>query len=116
MREMLAVTAAIVGQGLGYDVFLMTDGRFSGATRGLMVGHISPEAYVCGPIALLKDGDIVSIDAEKGTIAVELSEAELSQRKAAWKQPAPKYPGGALAKYATLVGSASLGAVTSPHR
>ncbi|HTW94962.1 MAG TPA: dihydroxy-acid dehydratase [Tepidisphaeraceae bacterium] len=112
MREMLAVTAAIVGQGLGYEVALMTDGRFSGATRGLMAGHVGPEAYVGGPIGLLKEGDMIAIDAEKGTISVELSEAELAARKAAWKQPAAKYPRGALAKYAKLVGPACFGAVT----
>jgi dihydroxy-acid dehydratase len=112
MREMLAVTAAIVGQGLGEEVALMTDGRFSGATHGLMVGHVGPEAYVGGPIGLLKDGDMIVIDAEKGTIQVELSDDELSRRKAAWKQPAPKYPHGAIAKYAKLVGPACFGAVT----
>jgi dihydroxy-acid dehydratase len=112
MREMLAVTAAIVGQGLGYEVGLITDGRFSGATRGLMVGHVGPEAFVGGPIALLQDGDMISIDAEKGTINVELDEAELSRRRAAWKQPPPNYPHGALAKYAKLVGPACFGAVT----
>lgn len=112
MREMLGVTAAIVGQGLGYDVCLITDGRFSGATRGLMVGHAGPEAFVGGPIALLRDGDLVSIDAEKGTINVELSDAELAKRKLAWKQPAPNYPNGVLAKYARLVGPACFGAVT----
>jgi dihydroxy-acid dehydratase len=112
MREMLGVTAAIVGQGLGYEVALMTDGRFSGATRGLMTGHIGPEAYVGGPIALVHDGDMISVDAEKGTINIELSDQELAKRKAAWKQPAPKYPHGALAKYAKLVGPACRGAVT----
>jgi dihydroxy-acid dehydratase len=112
MREMLGVTAAIVGQGLGYDVCLMTDGRFSGATRGLMVGHVGPEAFVGGPLALVKDGDMISIDAEKGTIDIELSEEELAKRKAHWKQPEPKYPHGALAKYVKLVGPACYGAVT----
>ncbi|MDP9172660.1 MAG: dihydroxy-acid dehydratase [Planctomycetota bacterium] len=112
MREMLAVTAAIVGQGLGYDVCLMTDGRFSGATRGLMVGHIGPEAFVGGPIALVKDGDMISIDAEKGTINVELDERELKRRHQLWKQPEPHYSRGALAKYAKLVGPACFGAVT----
>ncbi len=112
MREMLGVTAAIVGQGLGYDVCLLTDGRFSGATRGLMVGHIGPEAFNGGPIALIRDGDMVSIDAEKGTINIELSEAELAKRKNEWKQPATKYPRGALAKYVKLVGPACNGAVT----
>jgi dihydroxy-acid dehydratase len=112
MREMLGVTAAIVGQGLGYDVCLMTDGRFSGATRGLMVGHIGPEAYLGGPLALVRDGDMISIDAERGTINVELSEEELAKRKAHWKQPEPRYPHGAMAKYARLVGPACYGAVT----
>ena len=112
MREMLGVTAAIVGQGLGYDVCLLTDGRFSGATRGLMVGHIGPEAYNGGPIALIRDGDMISIDAEKGMINIELSEAELTKRRSEWKQPAPKYPRGALAKYVKLVGPACNGAVT----
>jgi dihydroxy-acid dehydratase len=112
MREMLRVTASIVGQGLGYDVCLVTDGRFSGATRGLMVGHVGPEAFTGGPIALLKDGDMVSIDAEKGTISVALSDDELAKRKSQWKQPAPKYTSGALAKYAKLVGPACFGAVT----
>jgi dihydroxy-acid dehydratase len=112
MREMLGVTAAIVGQGLGYDVCLLTDGRFSGATRGLMMGHVGPEAFVGGPIALLQDGDIVSVDAEKGTINVELSEEELVKRKAKWRQPEPRYPYGALAKYVRLVGPACFGAVT----
>jgi dihydroxy-acid dehydratase len=112
MREMLGVTAAIVGQGLGYDVCLLTDGRFSGATRGLMVGHIGPEAFVGGPIALVQDGDMISIDAEKGTINLELSEEELAKRRSRWKQPEPKYPRGALAKYAKLVGPACYGAVT----
>jgi dihydroxy-acid dehydratase len=112
MREMLAVTAAIVGQGLGYDVCLMTDGRFSGATRGLMVGHIGPEAFVGGPIALVRDGDMISIDAEKGTINIELSDEELARRKSEWKQPPLRYARGALAKYARHVGPACFGAVT----
>jgi dihydroxy-acid dehydratase len=112
MREMLGVTAAIVGQGLGYEVCLLTDGRFSGATRGLMVGHIGPEAFVGGPIALVQDGDMISIDAEKGTINLDLSEEELAKRQSRWKQPEPKYSRGALAKYAKLVGPACYGAVT----
>lgn len=112
MREMLGVTAAIVGQGLGYDVCLMTDGRFSGATRGLMIGHIGPEAFVGGPIALLRDGDMIAVDAEKGTINVELSEKDLVKRKSRWKPPKPRYANGALAKYAKLVGPARFGAVT----
>ena len=112
MREMLGVTAAIVGQGLGYEVCLLTDGRFSGATRGLMVGHIGPEAFVGGPITLVQDGDMISIDAEKGTINLDLSEEELAKRQSRWKQPEPKYSRGALAKYAKLVGPACYGAVT----
>jgi dihydroxy-acid dehydratase len=112
MREMLAVTAAIVGQGLGYDVCLITDGRFSGATRGLMVGHVGPEAQVGGTIALVKDGDMISIDAAKGTINVEVSDEELAKRKAAWKPITPRYTRGVLAKYATIVGPACDGAVT----
>ncbi len=112
MREMLGVTAAIVGQGLGYDVCLMTDGRFSGATRGLMVGHIGPEAMVGGPIALVQEGDMISIDAAKGEITLEVSDSELAKRKAAWKPIEPRYKHGAMAKYAALVGPASCGAVT----
>lgn len=112
MREMLGVTAAIVGQGLGYDVVLITDGRFSGATRGLMIGHVGPEAQVGGPIALVQDGDIIHIDAEKGFMNIEVSDAELAKRKAAWKQPALKYEHSALGKYAKLVGPAFRGAVT----
>jgi dihydroxy-acid dehydratase len=112
MPEMLAVTAAITGQGLGYDVCLLTDGRFSGATRGLMVGHIGPEAYVGGPIALLKNGDIITVDATQGTLDVEIDAEEWAQRAAAWKAPAPRYTTGAMAKYATLAGPACEGAVT----
>jgi dihydroxy-acid dehydratase len=113
MREMLSVTAALYGQGLGTECALITDGRFSGGTRGLMIGHISPEAYVGGPIALIQDGDIIEIDAEKGVINIELSEAELRQRKSRWKPPSPNYTSGVLAKYARLVGSASDGAITN---
>lgn len=112
MPEMLAVTAALVGQGLGYDVCLLTDGRFSGATRGLMIGHIGPEAYIGGPLALIKDGDMIKIDADAGTLDVELSEAELAKRRAAWKPKPPRYTSGAMAKFATLVGPACEGAVT----
>ena len=112
MREMLAVTAAIVGQGLGYDTCLITDGRFSGGTRGLCIGHVGPEAQVGGTIALLRDGDIVVVDAESGSIDVELSDAELSARRKAWKPKDPLYTRGALAKYARLVGPACDGAVT----
>jgi dihydroxy-acid dehydratase len=112
MREMLGVTAAIVGQGLGYDVCLMTDGRFSGATRGLMVGHIGPEAMIGGAIALVRDGDIISIDVHTNSITLEVSDEELAKRKAAWKPIEPRYPTGVLAKYARLVGPACNGAVT----
>ncbi len=112
MREMLAVTAAIVGQGLGYDTCLITDGRFSGGTRGLCIGHVGPEAQVGGNIALVRDGDIVDVDAEKGTINVELSDAELALRRKSWKPKAPMYTRGALAKYARMVGPACDGAVT----
>jgi dihydroxy-acid dehydratase len=114
MREMLAVTAAIVGQGLGYEVALLTDGRFSGATRGLMAGHVGPEAQVGGPIAALRDGDIVVLDAEAGRLDVEMDDAELRRRLADWVPPRTRYPGGALYKYAQLVGPASEGAVTHP--
>ncbi|MCS7059947.1 MAG: dihydroxy-acid dehydratase [Anaerolineae bacterium] len=115
MPEMLAVTAAIRGQGLGYDVALLTDGRFSGATTGLMVGHIGPEAFVGGPIAALRDGDVIEIDATdpaRGKLNVKLSRAELANRLKKWKQPPPRYTSGALAKYARLVGRACDGAVT----
>ncbi len=112
MREMLAVTAAIVGQGLGYDTCLITDGRFSGGTRGLCIGHVGPEAQVGGNIALVRDGDIVDVDAEKGTITVELSDAELALRRKSWKPKASMYTHGALAKYAKMVGPACDGAVT----
>ncbi len=112
MREMLAVTAAIVGQGLGYDTCLITDGRFSGGTRGLCIGHVGPEAQVGGNIALVRDGDMVTVDAEKGTIDVELSDEELALRRKQWKPKAPMYTHGALAKYAKLVGPACDGAVT----
>ncbi|MBI3590772.1 MAG: dihydroxy-acid dehydratase [Candidatus Melainabacteria bacterium] len=113
MREMLSVTAALYGQGLGTECALITDGRFSGGTRGLMIGHVSPEAYVGGPIALIQDGDIIEINAEKGTISVELPYSELKQRKSKWSPPKPNYTSGVLAKYAKLVGSARDGAVTN---
>ncbi|MCH8920716.1 MAG: dihydroxy-acid dehydratase [Chloroflexi bacterium] len=111
MREMLAVTAAIAGQGLGEDVALITDGRFSGATRGFMTGHVAPEAAVGGPIALVRDGDVISLDIPKRRIDVQVAEDEMKRRQDAWKAPAPKYTSGALAKYARLVSSASEGAV-----
>lgn len=111
MREMLGVTSAIVGQGLGSQVALLTDGRFSGATRGLMVGHVGPEAYVGGPIALLRDGDVVTVDAENGVLSVALSEAELEARRRAWSPP-PRNIKGVLDRYARLVGPACDGALT----
>lgn len=114
MREMLAVTAAIVGQGLGQKVALVTDGRFSGATRGLMVGHVSPEAMVGGPISLVEDGDEIEIDATRGRLDILVSKTELQKRKKGWKAPKKRYDWGALAKYASLVGSASEGAVCYP--
>jgi len=111
MREMLAVTAAIAGQGLGEEVALITDGRFSGATRGFMTGHVAPEAAVGGPIALLRDGDVISLDIPDRRIEVQVSEEEMRRRREAWQAPAPRYASGALAKYARLVSSASEGAV-----
>ncbi len=111
MREMLAVTAAISGQGLGEDVALITDGRFSGATRGFTVGHVAPEAAVGGTIALLRDGDVIDLDIPNRTIDVRISDEELRQRRDRWQPPKPNYESGALAKYARLVSSASEGAV-----
>ena len=111
MREMLAVTAAIAGQGLGEDVALITDGRFSGATHGFMIGHVAPEAAVGGPVALVRDGDVISLDIPKRRIDVQVAEDEMKRRQDGWKAPAPKYTSGALAKYARLVSSASEGAV-----
>src|SRR5215471_2345238 len=114
MREMLSTTAALYGQGLSEKIALVTDGRFSGATRGLCVGHVGPEAADGGPIGLLKDGDIISIDAEKGTIEVELSSSELAARKRAWRPRAAAFGSGALWRYAQNVGPARNGAVTHP--
>jgi len=114
MREMLATTAAIVGQGLGKKVAMITDGRFSGGTRGFMVGHVAPEAFVGGPIALVKDGDEIQINIETNTIWLNISDGELGKRSQEWSQPKPNYKSGALAKYALLVGSAANGAITDP--
>ncbi len=114
MREMLGVTAAIVGEGLGEEVALMTDGRFSGATRGLMVGHVAPEAAVGGPIAALREGDIVVFDIENRRLEAELSAGEIDNRLAEWRPPAPRYTSGVFCKYAALVSSASEGAITRP--
>jgi dihydroxy-acid dehydratase len=114
MREMLATTAAIYGQGMGDQVALITDGRFSGATRGFCIGHVGPEASVGGPIGLLRDGDIIAIDAQKGTITVELSDTELAERKKHWKPRRHDFQSGALWRYAQTVGDAEKGAVTHP--
>ncbi|HKW30011.1 MAG TPA: dihydroxy-acid dehydratase, partial [Verrucomicrobiae bacterium] len=112
MREMLSPTSAIMGKGLGKEVALITDGRFSGGSHGFVVGHITPEAYVGGPIALVKNGDSITVDAEQRQINLDISATELKKRKQAWKRPAPRYTRGVLAKYAAHVTSASLGAVT----
>jgi len=112
MREMLSPTSAIMGRGLGKDVALITDGRFSGGSHGFVVGHITPEAYVGGPLALVKNGDQITIDASKREINLEVTAAELKKRRRLWKAPKPRYTRGVLAKYASAVTSASLGAVT----
>ena len=115
MREMLHVTAALVGEGLGEEVALITDGRFSGATHGLMVGHVSPEAFRGGPIAALREGDTVVLDVEKRELNVELTDDEIAERMRGWTPPPPNYTTGVLAKYAALVQSASEGAITKPE-
>jgi dihydroxy-acid dehydratase len=112
MREMLAPTSAIMGKGLGKEVALITDGRFSGGTHGFVVGHITPEAYVGGPLAVVKEGDRIHIDAEKRELILEISAKEMQARRKNWKAPKPRYTRGVLAKYAHLVTSATLGAVT----
>jgi dihydroxy-acid dehydratase len=114
MPEMLKVTAAIVGAGLGESVALVTDGRFSGATRGIMVGHVAPEAAVGGPIALVEDGDRIAIDGDAGLLKLDVPDEELERRKKSWSPPKPNYAGGLLAKYAALVQQADRGAVTTP--
>ena len=114
MREMLSTTAAIYGQGMGEKVALITDGRFSGATRGFCVGHVGPEAYVGGMIGLLNDGDKIIIDAENGSINVELDDKEIEKRKKIWKKKEPNFGSGTLWKYAQSVGSSQNGAVTHP--
>lgn len=115
MREMLGVTAAIVGEGLGDQVALLTDGRFSGATRGLMLGHVSPEAALGGPIAAVREGDNIRIDVNQRAIELEISDSEIKHRMASWKAPKPRYASGVFAKYGALVTSASEGAVTRPR-
>jgi len=114
MREMLSTTAALYGLGMGEKVALITDGRFSGATRGFCIGHVGPEAADCGPIALIEDGDIIRIDAEAGTIDLLVDEAVLAERRAAWKPRTNNYQAGALWRYAQNVGPAYKGAVTHP--
>ena len=114
MREMLATTAALVGQGLGKKVAMVTDGRFSGGTRGFMVGHVAPEAYVGGPIALIKNNDEITIDTETNVVDLHVSTEELEKRRKEWTPPKPNYVSGVLAKYASLVGSAAQGAITTP--
>jgi len=113
MREMLHVTAAIVGEGLGEEVALITDGRFSGATRGLMAGHVAPEAIKGGPIAALREGDLITLDVDARRIDVDLTDEQIAERIADYKSPKPEYRSGVMAKYAASVGSASEGAVTS---
>jgi dihydroxy-acid dehydratase len=111
MREMLAVTSAVVGRGMDKDVALVTDGRFSGATRGIMIGHVSPEAQTGGPIAIVEDGDIISIDGNTGRLEIKLSDDEIAHRLAQWKPKKEKYTSGYLHQYSKLVTSASYGAV-----
>jgi dihydroxy-acid dehydratase len=114
MREMLATTAALYGQGMGSKVALITDGRFSGATRGFCIGHVGPEAAVGGPIAHIRDGDIISIDAVAGTLEVKVTQSELAERAKGWKRPEPQFTSGYLLKYAQQVGPARFGAITHP--
>jgi dihydroxy-acid dehydratase len=116
MREMLSATAALVGQGISDRVVMVTDGRFSGATRGPMIGHVSPEAMVGGPISLIKNGDLISVDIDRGKLDLVVPRSEINERKKKWKPISPRYRSGALAKYASLVGSASAGALTRPLR
>jgi dihydroxy-acid dehydratase len=112
MQEMLAPTSALIGQGLGESVGLITDGRFSGGTWGMVVGHVSPEAYVGGTIALVEEGDSISIDAHRLLIQLNVDDAELARRRARWKPPQPRYTRGVMAKYMRLVSTASKGAIT----
>jgi len=116
MQEMLSVTAALVGEGLGDSVALITDGRFSGGTHGLMIGHIAPEAALGGPIALVAEGDEIVIDVDRNALDLEVGNDELTRRRAGWQPPGPRYAGGVMGKYASLVGSASQGAVTTGRR
>jgi dihydroxy-acid dehydratase len=116
MQEMLSVTGALVGEGLGDSVALITDGRFSGGTHGLMIGHIAPEAALGGPIALVVEGDEIVIDVDARRLDLNVAAEVLEQRRGGWSAPPPRYPGGVLAKYAALVSSASEGAVTTGRR
>jgi dihydroxy-acid dehydratase len=113
MQEMLSVTGALVGEGLGESVALLTDGRFSGGTHGLMIGHVAPEAAVGGPIALVEEGDMITVDADAKELNLEVEASVLAERRARWTPPAPNYTTGVMAKYAALVSSASEGAITS---
>src|SRR5213075_3292201 len=115
MREMLGVTAALVGEGLGESVALLTDGRFSGATRGFMAGHVAPEAAVGGPIAAVREGDIITFDVANRRLDLKVPDAEIQARLKGWQRPAPKYTHGVFAKYTAMVTSASQGAVTEPN-
>ena len=112
MQEMLAPTSALIGQGLGESVGLITDGRFSGGTWGMVVGHVAPEAYVGGLIALVYEGDSITIDAKRLLIQLNVSEVEIARRRGQWKAPLPRYTKGVLAKYMKLVSTATLGAIT----
>jgi dihydroxy-acid dehydratase len=112
MREMLSPTSAIIGKGLGDSVGFITDGRFSGGTYGMVVGHVAPEAQVGGPIALVEEGDTITIDADRLLLELAVDDGELKRRKAAWTEPAPKYTSGVLWKYSRLVSSAARGAIT----
>jgi len=112
MREMLGVTGAIVGAGLSDSVALVTDGRFSGATHGFMIAHVAPEAYNGGPIAVVREGDPITVDANAGVLNIDIAPEELKRRLAGWRQPAPRYKTGVFAKYCALVSSASEGAIT----
>ena len=112
MREMLSPTSALIGKGLGESVGLITDGRFSGGTWGMVVGHVAPEAYVGGTIALIREGDSITIDAHKLLLQLNVADDEIARRRAAWKPPAPRYTKGVLAKFAKLASTASKGAIT----
>ena len=115
MREMLSPTSASMGKGLGEDIALITDGRFSGGSHGFVVGHVTPEAVEGGPIAIVQTGDRISIDAEANIISLEISDEEITARLAKWKRPAPRYTRGVLAKFAVTAASASEGAVTDKY-